>query len=101
MSYKYKIEIAEFGCSTVSYKSGGRSLAELGITLVPGIRHIAFTNVGDNTIYVGLDTADGNSYRLVPFTGMTLRIRANMASRLRFYCGLIQSSVMNIQQEGD
>jgi hypothetical protein len=94
-------EALSLGCRNVAYRVGGRSLSDLNITLVPGIKSITFTNVGSWTIFIDTTAADGHSFRLLPNAWVTVKLREGMAARLRFYARVMQSSNMNFEQEGD
>jgi len=96
-----EIEALSLDCRNVAYRAGGRSLTDLGVTIPPGIKNITLTNVGSWTLFIGVDVADNHSFRLPSNSWTTFRLRRTMAERLRFYARIMQSSNMNIKQEGD
>ena len=89
------------GLGRVTVTSTSQSLSDLGVSIPVGAKHISFLNVGGAFIYVGVDSVDTNSY-VIPnnYGGITFRIRAFGAGKLRFITGGTGVD-MNWQAEGD
>ena len=96
-----KVQVLDLKCVTVDSTANGKTLAELGVTVVPHVREVDLTNVGDKDIYVGSneEAATTNSFVLVTLMSVNFRITSAAAKRLKFYCE--SSSRMNVRQMGD
>ena len=89
------------GLGRVTVTGTAQSISDLGITIPVGAKHISFTNVGANHIFIGVDAATINDYVLPSnYGGITFRIRAFGASKLRFITGGANVD-MNWQAEGE
>jgi len=80
---------------------GGVSLTDLNVTVDNRVKTLSFFNLGTDNIYVGYDTANVNSYCLVPYAGLVINLRARRANQLRFFVAAGDAGDMNIQQERD
>ena len=93
-------EVLSLSRAQVGYVSGGFSLAQLGVTIQPGVRYVTVKNVGSKTIYMGVGSAASTGYTLAASAEDTMRVTASGAADLRFMCVAGEASNMNVKQEG-
>lgn len=83
---------------TVDNTAGGKTLAELGLTLGADTRSVSVQPL-NGTVYVNLGDATTSSFELPSTGSIELKVLAMTAKKLRFYAA---SNVrMNVLQLGD